>query len=685
MTLSLDLAQVYDVECLPNCFTLTAEPLYSVDRATWEISHFRDDRTALMTWFNWLNRQQIPMIGFNNESYDYAMIHFIFTHPNATVDEIYAKNQAYFESQNKGDRFGHTIWPRDRFAPQIDLFKIHHMDNKAKTTSLKALQINMRSENVMESPVPFNQAIPQEHVDQYLIPYNINDVTETKRFAFISMEAIQFRLGMIDKFGVECLCWNDGKIGAKMLEQRLGEDVCYDKVPYIDRNGNERYRKQKRQTVRYQIALKDIIFPYIQFQHPEFQRVHEYMLAQTLKPEDLDDPDATIKTKGAIQITANVGGLDFKFGTGGVHGSLERQRFYASDEWILRDIDVAALYPSIAIRNRLAPEHLGERFIAEYAKIPEERSQYAKGTYENASLKLASNVPWGQSNSQYSIFFDSQYAMTIPINGQLMICMLAEWLLGNVPSMTLIQANTDGLTYRLHRDDLERAKQIEQQWQDYTKLVLEEVHYKAMLIRDVNSYIGVKQDGSLKQIGAYWHPKPGAGYAESISKASPPAWHKDFNPVIVPRAAVMALVHGIDPETYIRAHTDPFDFMCRVKVDRGSHLYLGDREIQRVTRYYVARDGLPMVKVSPPPAGATLGAYKRKGGVSQADYLRVMTANGGEWDADVCTGNKSKYEERRTAIEAGWRIAECNVATHFRFDNLDYQWYVNEAKKLIIA
>lgn len=676
MTLSLDLAQVYDVESFPNVFTLTAEALYSDERRIYEISEYRDDRQYLLQWFNYLQQHQIPMIGFNNESYDYAMVHFIYTNPHCTVADIYTKNQAYFASQQKGDKFAHTIWPRDRFAPQIDLFKLHHMDNKSKTTSLKALQVNMRASTVLESPVPFGQPVAQFDVDQHVIPYNIHDVTETKRFAHISMESIQFRVGLIEQFGVECLCWNDGKIGEKMLEQRLGDDVCYDRS-----SG----RKVKRQTVRSRIALKDIIFPYIQFENPEFQRVHQYMLEQTLTPDDLDDPDATVKTKGAIKISATVGGIEFAFGTGGVHGSVERQRFHGTDEWPLRDIDVKALYPSVAVVNRLAPAHLGEAFVAEYAKIPAERDKYAKGTQENATLKLASNVPWGKSNNKYSVFFDSQYAMTIPINGQLMICMLAEWLLAAVPSMTLIQANTDGLTYRLHRDHMETAKTVEGKWQEYTQLRLEDASYRNMWIRDVNNYIAEHMDGKLKQIGAYWHPKPGAGYAESISKASPPAWHKDFNPVIVPRAAVAAMVHGIDPETFIRAHTDPFDFMLRAKVDRSSTLYLGDDPIQSTTRYYVAREGLPLVKVSPPPAGAVLGAYKRKNGVTQAQYEAVMRTNGGEWHPDVCTGNRSKYEERRTAIQAGWRVAECNDASMFRFDNVDYAFYIAETKKLIIT
>ena len=477
MTISLDQAICYDIETLPNCITVAAEFLHSDIKAVWEISEYRDDRQALREWFNWLAGNQIPMIGFNSEGFDYPVLHVLWRNPGAGYAELYDKSQAIIEGN---DRFGHTIWPRDRFAPQIDLYKLHHFDNRAKTTSLKALQFNMRSASVIESAVPFGQAVSRADIDNDLIPYNQHDVSETKRFAHYSLPAIQFRLGIVEQFGIECLSWNDTKIGEKMLEQRLGDDVCYDRS-----SG----RKERRQTPRSRVALRDIIFPYVQFQNPEFQRVHRFMLDQVLTPEDISDPDAPIKTKGVFtDLHADVGGVRFEFGTGGVHASVEKQRFEVDTEWMIRDIDVAALYPSVAIVNRLAPAHLGEAFVAEYARIPAERKQHAKGTYMNAALKLAANGAYGKSNSVYSFLYDPQFTMQITINGQLMLCMLAEWLL-TVPTVRLIQCNTDGITYMIRREHLEQAQAVETQWQAYTHLVLEDAEYSRMWIRDSNNYI----------------------------------------------------------------------------------------------------------------------------------------------------------------------------------------------------
>jgi len=680
-----DLWPTYDVESFPNCFLVSAELLGSDQCSTWEISDFRDDRRSLLEWLYWLKENETISIGFNSVAYDYQMVHYFMMHPNATAAEMYAENQRIFAARQVNKFASIPHWKR--VIPQLDLFLVHHFDNKAKTSSLKALEVNMRSRRVLESSIPFGTVLTERQINEVIIPYNVWDVKETKRFAFYSKGAIEFRIGMIEEFSIDVLNYNDTKIGKKMLEKRLGEDICYTR----DANG----RKQKRQTIRRTIPLKDIIFPYIFFENPEFQRILDFKKAQVLRPEDLENPEATIKTKGAYKIHAHVGGLDFHFGTGGVHASVDRKVFREGAGYGIHDIDVEGLYPRVAIVNLLAPEHLGERFIVEYAKIPEERKQHAKGTYKNGALKLAANGAWGESNNEHSVFYDPKYAMTIPINGQLMITMLAERLV-NVPTLSLIQANTDGITYMVHDDYVPMCREIEKVWQDYTMLKLEYAQYQSMFIRDVNNYIAVKKakpgsnNPEIKLKGAYWTPDP-LNYAESISNASPPCWYKDLSNIVSVRAAVAAMVWGTDPEHFIRCHTDPFDFMIRIKVDRKSQLTLGNEVIQSTSRYYVAKNGAPMVKISPPPEGHHIGQYRRKPKVTLAEYNAVMAQTGGAWDERVCTGKPDKpnswgtYDMRRTAIEAGWNVAECNDADNFRFDNVNYDYYVAEAKKLIIS
>ncbi len=682
--LSLENAIVYDVEILPNCMTLHAEGLNNDFSSTWEISEFRDDRQQLLTWFDYLARTQTPMIGFFSVEFDYTVIHFIVRNPQATVYEIYEFAMSIFARQ---DRFGVTIWDRDRFAPQIDLFKIYHMDNKAKRTSLKALEINMRSELVLESNLLGKRVTP-EQISGELIPYNKHDVKETKRFAKGSLSAINFRIGLMPQFGIEVLNWNDTKIGEKILEQRIGEDICYTR----DHNN----RRQKRQTPRTHVALNEIIFPYVHFQNAEFNRVLSYLRGQVLTPDELIDPDGnisygdTIKTKGVFAgLKAHVGGIDFMFGTGGIHASVSAQHVRAEGDYIIRDIDVASLYPSIGIVNRLYPEHLGQAFVEAYASLPAERKEWqakkGKKCTEANSLKLAGNGAYGKSNDKFSFLFDPKFTMTITVNGQLLLCMLAERLL-TVPTLQIIQVNTDGITYRIHKLYEPQAAQICSAWETYTKLTLESVNYSDMWIRDVNNYIARDTEGKLKQKGAYWHPEAGERYFDSISEAQPPAWHKDLGNCVSIKAAVAAMVKGIDPELFIKMHTDKFDFMCRIKVDRADVLTHGGREIQRTSRYYVAKHGAPLIKTSPPPAGYSIGEFKRASKVTDLEYQRVMQEIGpGKWDVRIHTKNQSRYELRETAIQAGWNVAICNDASDFDFGNVNYDWYLQEARKLIIT
>lgn len=688
---------VYDLETLPNVFLCHIELLHSNIESTWEISHYRDDRIHLLTWLDYLYRTQTPMIGFNNLYFDYPVLHFIWKNPNCTVEEIYQYAMSIINSINK---FAHLIKVQDRLAPQIDLFKIHHFDNKAKTTSLKALQINMRLSNVIELDIPFGIPVTEEQTNNKLIPYNKWDVKSTKQFAFYSMQAIEFRIAHIDQFGLEVLNYNDSKIGSKILENRLGEDLCYEKrwTP-TGFNGEGYYKREMRQTYRREIILNDIIFPYIKFNNLEFQRILDYMRRQILTPADIADigndegkPQA-IQTKGVLSgLTANVNGIEFRFGTGGIHGSIERKKIIATDDWLIRDIDVTGLYPSIAIVNHISPEHLGEKFVQEYAKLPIERKEWqkkkGKKCVEANALKLASNGTYGNTNSVFSIFYDPQYTMTITINGQLSIAMLAEWLM-TVPTLNIIQVNTDGITYNIHKDFEPYASNLCKEWEKLTKLTLEDTNYKRMWIRDVNSYIAEDNKGNLKLKGAYWYPDS-LNYAQSISESQPPAWHKDLGNCISIRAAVMAMVHNISPETIIKAHSDPFDFMLRVKVGRADELLFDSKPIQKTSRYFVAKRGGTLIKVSPPAKGAEVGVYKRANNVSEAVWIAVNAelaakATPNAWDARIHTKNKSKYVMRETGIQAGYKVIICNDVKDFDFNNINYDYYINEANKLIIG
>lgn len=649
---------IYDIETYPNAFTLSALGCDSDAAACWEISDRRDDRESLLAWLHHLAQNQIEMVGFNNVGFDYPVVHTLLNNPAATVDDLYNKAMMII----RGDRWEHVVWPSDRYVPQIDLYLIHHFDNPAKSTGLKALQFNMRSESVEDLPIPPGTVLTSEQIDT-LRAYNMHDVTETREFYRHSLALIDFRRQITARYGRDFMNHNNTKIGKDYFVMRLEEarpGSCYQGKP-----------RQPVQTLRTRMALADIILPYIQFQHPEFQRVHSWLHAQTIT-----------ETKGVFtDLNCEIDGFRFDFGTGGIHGSVARQMVHSDDEYVLIDLDVTSFYPNIAIMNRLYPAHLGELFVDIYADVMAQRRQYAKGTLENAMLKLALNGVYGDSNSPYSPFYDSQYTMAITVNGQLLLCMLAERLMLTVPGLQMIQINTDGLTVRVPRALEWMVNAAGEWWQSVTGLVLEEARYSMMHVRDVNNYMAVGENGEVvKRKGAY-DTRP-AGQRPDVSGGT--GWHMDTSALIVPKAAERYLVEGEPVESFIknspgRNDDTPFDFMLRAKAPRGSRLVHGEQHVQSTTRYYVSTDGAPLVKVSPPPAGCTVGHYKKGQQASDADYART---NNTVWNPDIHTKNKSQHAERRTQVCAGWNVTICNRASDFRWDNVAWDWYVAEARKL---
>jgi hypothetical protein len=126
-------------------------------------------------------------------------------------------------------------------------------------------------------------------------------------------------------------------------------------------------------------------------------------------------------------------------------------------------------------------------------------------------------------------------------------------------------------------------------------------------------------------------------------------FHKNHSAMVVPMAALAEMLDVCKAEDFIKEHTDKFDFFLRTKVPRSSRLILmyDDKEElqQNICRYYPCKDGGKLIKIMPP----------------------------------LVEGD----DERRLSIESDWNVKTCNDIKDFRWD-LDYDYYVNEAEKLVI-
>ena len=640
---------VYDIETYPNAFSLYA--IHSISKKEWlfEVSFRKNEIQLLCSFLDTLSKMNCRMVGFNNINFDYPVIHFLYKNSKiTTIKNIYDKAMSIINSYDQ--RFSHIIWDNQQIVPQVDLFKIHHFDNKSKSTSLKVLEFNMLSDSIEGLPFKVGTILNSDQIDE-LIKYNRYDVLQTLKFYEHSLEHIKFREILSKKYNRNFINHNDTKIGKDFFIMQLEEsnpNSCY---YYVDG------KRKIRQSIRSEIKLSDVILHYIKFEHSEFTRILNFFKNKTIQ-----------ETKGVFEkLSCSIGDFTFNFGTGGIHGSLNNQKFYSDDEYIIEDWDVASYYPNLAIVNKFYPEHLGQKFCEIYKDVYEQRKTFKKGTPENAMLKLALNGVYGDSNNPYSPFFDPKYTMSITINGQLLLCMIADQLLRHpVIDMQLIQINTDGLTIKYKRRNIDWVHRLMKWWENLTGLELESVEYKQMFIRDVNNYIAEDAKGNIKRKGAYDFNL---------------GWHQNHSALIIPQAVSAHLLNGRHVRSFIHTHTLIMDFMLRTKLPKKHILKWGVKQIQNVTRYYISTDGDILEKMMP-PAG-TVGSYKRANGLLESYYRQISDQVGNNWDARIHTKNKSKYEERKSIIHPGWTVQVCNRLEGFTFNDINYEYYIQKANELI--
>jgi len=672
---------IYDLETYKNLFSFCVISSDGKQGYIFEISDRKDDREIMFKFLDMLKATGGRLVGFNNLSFDYPVLHHIMQRPECSVTSIYNCAQDTIEAMRE-ERFGKTI--RNVEIPQVDLFKLNHFDNAAKSTSLKILQFNMKLDNLQELPYPFDTELTPSQM-QDIIEYNANDVVSTLKFYYENIGALQLRESLSKKYGKDFTNASDSKIGSEIFIQELEavkKGTCY------------RYtggKREVRQTKRKGIYLQDIILPYIKFERPEFQAILDWFKLQYItetngvfsdilesnlhdvasyarlvqkKSKKLSEypteaeiasfrreiPSAEILTselksgkcsyyftwRVAESLNVVINGHEYVFGVGGIHSSVEPSVVVSDDEYIIIDLDVESYYPNLAIKNTLYPKHLSAQFCKTYEDLFEERKKHPKNTPENLSIKLALNGTYGNSNNKFSPFYDPQYTMAITVNGQLSLCMLLEEIL-KLEGATSVQSNTDGITIRMKRKDSEKVDELVKQWEEVTKLRMERVNYSKMYIKDVNNYVGLYEGSDkFKAKGAY-----------ELSDQH----HKNQSMKVVQKAVQEFLTKDISIEEFIRNHSDKYDFMLRTKIPKSFDLVSEDSEgvqqkEQNVTRYYISThpEARSLYKLMPPVKGKT--------------------------------------EDRKNAVNVGRKTVVCNRIEDFKGE-IDYDFYIEEAKKLV--
>lgn len=627
--------KVYDIETFSNCFTYTDYDPDTKEIKTFVISSFKDEQVEFRAYLDSI--QKAGMVGFNNIFFDWPVTNYIWNSQHITAEKIYAFVQELISSEERKST--------PQTIKQLDLFLLNHYDNKARSTSLKALEVALGWNDVQDMPYSHTEKIDQNKLE-FVLNYNKNDVLFTAKFYEMCTEKIDLRKQISRKYKLNVINKSDVVIGETIFLKYLSDamDMTIGELKQI---------RGKRSDV----PIKDIIFPYVNYQAPQLQSLLQLMRETKSSPNFLQnfvehlstnvstnelydklkknniDVKKTAQQKKSFSFSIHYAGVRLDYGVGGIHGCVTPGVYTATDTVDILDIDVKSYYPNLFIQNRLHPRQMDQdTFVQVYSDIFDQRVKAQKeGDKLTAdALKLSLNGLFGKTGSNVSCFYDPFVFYAVTVNGQLLISMLVEKLFN--AGCKILQVNTDGVTVSHNKNIKEKVLQICKDWEVITKLTLEYANYERMVIRDVNNYIAVSTDGKIKEKGAFETKKD---------------WHKDNSYMVVPLAVRNYFVYDKPIEETLREHKNILDFCGRYKAGKGWHVE------------YAYLDGLQEKRLQ-------FGKIYR--------YIPVL--KGG-------TSLKLNLDGREHHLCEGSMTVPYNQIVDFDWNNINYPFFVNECQKLI--
>lgn len=228
------------------------------------------------------------------------------------------------------------------------------------------------------------------------------------------------------------------------------------------------------------------------------------------------------------------------------------------------------------IEYEFYPKHLGKEFLEVYKQIKDERieAKHNGDKVKNETLKLALNGLSGNLQNEHNFCYSPFAVMQIRINGQLLLLMLAEKLVEL--GCRIIQANTDGLFVLLKRNIYDKVNNVCREWEQLTKLTLEEERFKAMYQYAINDYFAITEDNKVKEKGMF---------ITTVKLG------KGLTPKIIPKAVINFFKDGVPVEETIKGCQDIRDFLMSEKTGKQWHVEYMREEQQRTNRFYASTDG----------------------------------------------------------------------------------------------
>lgn len=619
---------VYDIEVFQNIFHCSVKNTETNDIYKFEISERKNQLRELVKFFKQVDKYitwgdyyttniNIPanviFCGYNNLHYDNPIINYIIEYEDKlmqyNIPTICSSIFNLSKTITTSSEDNIDAWKHWKYQIWFDTFDILTMlySNKLRV-GLKEIQVTMQYPNVQEFVCDWTKPLPLEDFDS-MIDYNINDIESTSELLNRCKKDVDLRIAIEDEYGVRVLSKDGVNIGMKILTQK-----------YLEKTGLTWQDIKDLRSPMSVIPLKDVILPFIKYDSPILQRVLDDMKNQIVSPG-----------RKGYENKFVFNNLRYSVGVGGIHSVNSPEIIIPRDDEMLIDIDVASLYPSMLIEYEFYPKHLGKEFLEVYKQIKDERieAKHNGDKVKNETLKLALNGLSGNLQNEHNFCYSPFAVMQIRINGQLLLLMLAEKL--TQIGCRIVQANTDGLFVLLKKDVYSKVNSICREWEQLTKLTLEEDRFKAMYQYAINDYFAITEDNKVKEKGMF---------ITTVKLG------KGLTPKIIPKAVISFFKDGISVEDTIKNCTDIRDFLMSEKTGKQWHVEYMNEEQQRTNRFYASTNG------------GYLWKWKYSNDSDIKSYQNMLTASG------VTLLNKfddKPIEERK----------------------INYRYYIMEAYKII--
>jgi hypothetical protein len=626
---------IYDIETMQECFIVVCMQPEKTPRS-FVVSNWQNQLDAFVKYTD--THKEAYWVGYNNLRFDGQVVEWILRNYEQWHDctglEICAKIAQKAQDVIHDANFDVFAEYREHelTLKQLDLFKIHHYDNKNRRVSLKRLEFEMDLENIEEMPIHHTKTNMTKDEVFLSLQYCFNDVDATYEFYKITLgdtdhplykgnNQIQLRKDIEEEFGIKCLNYSDSKIGDEIIKKY-----------YCQEKGIEIRELPRKGYFRKSINMKNCIAPYVEFETKQLQD-----LLSSVKKRKLGLTD---NFKEHVHFYGNV----YSFMKGGLHTENKPEVFEQDEDHEIIDWDVASYYPAIIINSEKYPAHLGKEFLNGYKRMFEKRLELKPQAKSDrrikgivGALKLAVNSVYGKSSDMNSWIYDRQLTMFTTITGEFSLMMLIEKY--ELNDIRVISANTDGVTVKVRKDLIPKMHEINDWWCDATQYVLERTDYTKILFSTVNDYLAIMPDGYVKKKGDF---------------LTDFELHKNKSGRIVPIALEQYYVHGTPVKETIQNHKNIYDFCIRKKASRDFHYEGVDKATNVKTKYN--------------------------------KLIRYFVSLKGEKVYKVKNHNSDSKAAKRSQVEAGeWVCEVCNyLPSNHPMQNINYKYYIDQAENMIV-